>query len=318
MSRIRLTDLSAVQLEDKNNIEVLGFMAWYSIGEQLINRETLREYLVESGLDDGYMPAEIRIPDAFRRASKAVECKKESNEEGVFYRYLVREVVSDRKMIQRNIVKETVDSKTARLKYAEKEAILVLEKEEGVLRIASVTEEGSRLGQQVADLFQQYKSYHDARAIRSMCLTILKSMSPTSMRSSGGVYFVPAKYQEKLSQMIQFIRLVDKGEGDLIPLINTKESLEMIRHNAIRQINETFSRLRGAHDNPDLTAAEITAIVEDTHLAMNIVKDYREMIVGDLNKLELSTLSFEKMLRSVQSRKKDRKSTEMVKRQIRF
>jgi len=193
MSRIRLADLSAVQLEDKNNIEVLGFMMWYSIGEQLINRETLLEYVVESGLDEGYMPAEIRIPDAFRRASKAVECRMDSSEEGVFYRYLVREVVSDRKMIQRNIVKETVDSKGARLRYAEKEAILVLEKEEGILRIASVTEEGNRLGQQVASLFEQYKSHHDARAIRSMCLSILRSMSPTSMRSSGGVYFVPVR-----------------------------------------------------------------------------------------------------------------------------
>jgi len=318
MSRIRLADLSAVQLEDKNNIEVLGFMVWYSIGEQLINRGTLLEYVVESGLEEGFMPAEIRIPDAFRRASKAVECRMDSSEEGVFYRYLVREVVSDRKMIQRNIVKETVDSKGARLRYAEKEAILVLEKEEGILRIASVTEEGNRLGQQVASLFEQYKSHHDSRAIRSMCLSILRSMSPTSMRSSGGVYFVPSKYQEKLSQMLQFIRLVEKGEGDLIPLINTKESLEMVRHNAIRQINETFAKLKDAHDNPDLTAAEITAIVEDTQLAMNIVKDYREMIAGDLSKLEMSTLSFEKMLRSVQSRKKDRKSNETAQRQLRF
>jgi hypothetical protein len=310
VQRIRLADLSAVQMDDTSDIEVLGFLTWYSIGEQLISRETLREYMVESGLDEGYIPAEIRVPDAFRRATKAIECRKDTPDKGVTYNFLVREVGSNKEMVQRNIVRETVNSKESKLKYEDREAILVLDKQQGLISIGAVTEDGRRLGQQAVELFEQFKNNHDARAIRSMCLSILKSMSPTTVRSSGGVYFVPGKYETKLAAMIDFLGMLGKGEGYLVPLINTKQNLEMIRKNAVRQINETFQRLQEAGKSDELSAAEITAVLEETHLAFNIIEDYRDLLMSDLNKMDKSMFSFQKLLRTVQARKKDHKPKE--------
>lgn len=315
--RIALRDMSAVHIEDNQNVNILGFLVWYSVGEQLIDRDALRSYVKEAGLDEGFMPAEIRIPDAFRRATKMIECKKETSQAGVFNRFLVREVASDKTAVQRNIVKETVDSKGKRLSYSEKEAILILDKEDGLMKIAHTTEDGRLLAMEALQHFDVFKNAHDGHALRGMCRNVLSSMSPTAMRSSGGVYFVPVQYEQRLRSMMNFIGMLEKGEGHMIQLINTKEHLDMVRKDALKQINDTLQRLEEAYHNEELTAADITAIVNDVELTFKIIEDYRSFLMEDMNKLDKGMLTFQKMLNSVRSRKKDRKESRIA-RQIRL
>jgi hypothetical protein len=316
MSRLGLKDLSAVSLQDKDTVEVIGYLCWYSIGMKLIARELLREYINVSGVDERFMPNEIRVSDAFRRATKAIECKR-VNPSGKVYEYKVEEVLSSKEKVQRQIVRKFIDSTRAELFFDPKEAILILNKDNGKLQTAVVNQEVQDLVDRAAELFELFKTTHDDNAIRHMCISIIRSMSPVLVKTSGGVYFVPAKYENELRAFNEFVNLLESSEAHMIPLIKTKDTIDLVRKSTLRQLNETFERLKNAEGNEELTPAEITDIVERTELSFRVIEDYREILTNDLAGIDQSLASLQKILRSVKNRKKDRKKDSGV-RQIRL
>src|SRR5690625_1408171 len=87
--------------------DMLGFLFWYSVGIKMCRVDDLKQQLINSGLGEEWMPNRIRSVDAFRRATREVQTKKPTSNPKIFENYLVREVYSDDKHIQRNIVVET-------------------------------------------------------------------------------------------------------------------------------------------------------------------------------------------------------------------
>ena len=86
--------MTAVQNENQEGI--LGHLMWYSVGKQLIKTDELKNKLIQSGLEEAWMPNAIRPADAFRRATKEIETRKATANAGVFENYLIREVFADK------------------------------------------------------------------------------------------------------------------------------------------------------------------------------------------------------------------------------
>src|SRR5690606_955621 len=129
-----------------------------------ITRDQLKQKLLDSGLGEGWLPNEIRPADAFRRATKEIESRKQkTTTSGVYKNYLVREVYSDKKMIQRNIVVETVDQNGRRLDYDGQAAILILDKEADQLKIGVVLPEVEELANEAGNLYDIYKHHYPAQ-----------------------------------------------------------------------------------------------------------------------------------------------------------
>jgi hypothetical protein len=303
MERLRLSDLSAVHLEDSGEVTVLGFLHWNSVSEQLVRSEDLLEIVRKSGLEDGFMPPPIRVPDAFRRATKAIECRREAGDK-VVHKFLVREVVSDKERVVRRIVREIINSKNEDLDYEKEEAVLVLDKETELMSYSSINQESEALAAEAARLFEIYKSNYDGRALRSMVLNVIKSMAPITMRSSGGVYFIPAKFHERLHALQEFLKNLGKAEGHVIPMINTKENLELVRKEAVKTVQNTFSKLQQAVSNPETPSNEISNLICETEVTLHVVEEYREVLMQDLSNFDKSVLAMQKMLKELKGRQK--------------
>ena len=83
---INLENMTAVQNENQEGI--LGHLMWCSVGKQLIKTDELTNKLIQSGLEEVWMPNIIRPADAFRRATKEIEIRKATANAGVFENYI--------------------------------------------------------------------------------------------------------------------------------------------------------------------------------------------------------------------------------------
>lgn len=269
--------------------QIIGFLCWYSVGDALYEREELKNLMLMNGIDVDYMPNKIRSADAFRRATKAIETKKvPTKEEGVYQNFIVRNVASDKTIIQRNIVVETVDTKGKRLDYNEKAALLMFKREQEEVVYAALEQRGmaEELAQKACKLYQHFLTHHNGQAVRASVIDILKSMSPTPVRPSGGVYFVPAKHELKLHALISFLRQLETGEGYMIPLINTDENKDMVRTKLMEHLKNTLNNCSDVLKQEDVPSGQLNILIEDAKRVVADFKDYREILSDTVADME--------------------------------
>lgn len=265
-------DLKDLTAQATDTGRVLGYLTWYSLSESMFSRDLLRDALRQAGLGEEWLPKEIRTPDAFRRATKAVECKRYSDQEGVHYNFLIREVAHDTEMVQRNIVCETVDRNGRRLKYDPSSAILVLNRKTGDIDVTGFDQIAEELAQEAVNLYYQYLNNYNSQAVRQMIYSILSSMSPTPVRQTGGVYFVPARFKERLKSMCTFLSYLDGGKGVSVPVVNDKDSRDMIREGLQEHLR---SVLESCHNGikRNLPKHHLKPLLQD---AKNVISDFKE------------------------------------------
>jgi hypothetical protein len=279
MANSMLKNLAAVQ---PGTSGIIGHLTWMSISELLISRDELRDKLKKNGLE-GFMPAPIRLPDAFRRATNAKY--RHILNSGLYENYLFREVASDTKTVQRNIIRETVDQKGRRLDYDGNAAVLILDKQSEKVNISATCPVAERLAIDAATKFDIYKEHYGAQTVRSVLTAILKSMAPTPVRPSGGVYFVPAKYQDQLSAMVAFAKSLERGEGQMVPMIDTSDMRSMVTQKLVDHLRQT---LRACEESADrqLTKSQLKELLENAKSVANDFTQYREIVTGDLAEME--------------------------------
>lgn len=263
---------------------ILGDLVWYTIGEQLVPRNVLAYKLQNAGIDEGFMPAEIRIPDAFRRATTAVEKKRETGyEEGIIENYLVREVSSDTKHILRLIVRETKDAKGKRLDYEPNVARITLDKTAGYFTWTSEPGIPEEMCREAEELYSIFQTHHDSRSIRSMVYKILASMAPTPVRPSGGVYFVPFKFESELKKLVSFLQSLEgNSEGFQVPLINTTENKDMIRKKLHDHIKQTLENLAYGLKDPSINKSRANPLLSDAKGVLDSFTLYQETLSEEL------------------------------------
>lgn len=272
----------AVVKSGSENVKVIGHLTWYSISTLLITRDELREKLSNCGLE-GFMPAPIRVPDAFRRATNTKY--RHPLQAGIHENYLFREVSSDSKQVQRNIVRETVDQKGRKLDYDGSAAVLVLDKGSDTVKISATCPVAERLAHDALTKFDIYKNHYGAQTIRSVIAAILKSMAPTPVRPSGGVYFVPAQYQEQLAAMVAFAKSLERGEGQMVPMIDTSDMRTMVSQKLLEHLKDTLRACEEGEER-QLTKGQVKDLIDNAKSVANDFVQYREIVTGDLEEME--------------------------------
>lgn len=284
---LELKNVAAVENGEKD--QIIGHLCWYSIGEDNYEREELRKALLQNGFEEDDLPNEIRASDAFRRATKDIETKRvETKQEGVYKNYIVRNVSTNEKFIQRNIVEETVDSKGKKLSYKENEAILFFNRDnenmsKAVIEAGGLAEE---LAEEACKLFEVYKTCHNGQAVRYMANDILKSMSPTPVRPSGGVYFIPAKHEDKLRRLVNLVSSLSKGEAFMIPLIRTDENQDMLQRKLLEHLQSTLVSCQELAKQDSVPAAQFKMLANEAKRVISDMADYREIITEALDKMD--------------------------------
>lgn len=273
----------AVAVSDQSAADIIGHLTWGGLGEMLITPDDLKQKLIASGLGEGWMPKEIRLPDAFRRATSAKFRRQVSD--GVYENYLFREVASDKLGVQRNLVRETVDTRGKRLDYEGAAGTVLLDKKQGVASSSHTSAMAEQLVQNAVIRFDIYKNNYGSNTLRTVMMNILKSMSPTPVRVAGGVYFIPQKFEEQLRFYTSFVRSLEKGEAEIIPLINTKDMKGMVTRKLSEHLQDTLEACEAGVVN-QLKKSELKAILEDAKRVVEDYKHYESIVTGDLRDME--------------------------------
>ncbi|GIN41540.1 hypothetical protein M3589_24040 [Heyndrickxia oleronia] len=275
--------------EDSNVKSIIGYLCWYSVGESNYDRNNLRKLLLLNGFEESDLPNEIRSADAFRRATKDIETKRvETDTKGIYRNYIVRNVCTNEEIIQRNIVEETIDSKGQKLSYKQNEAILIFNRKAETISTAIVEQGGMAedLAEEACKLFELYKTCHNGQAIRMSSTDILKTMSPTPVRPSGGVYFIPAKYENKLRRLVNFLNSLEKGEGFMIPLIQTDENKDMLQRKVLEHLQSTLVSCQELAKQDNVPTAQLKILANEAKRVVSDLADYREIVTDAIDKME--------------------------------
>ncbi|WP_059051420.1 DUF6744 family protein [Paenibacillus senegalimassiliensis] len=275
-----LKDVVAVPASQGNAI---GFLTWNSLANMLITPDELKQKLVESGLGNGWMPKDIRLPDAFRRATS--EKFKREVSPGVYENYMFREVASTSTFVQRNLVCETKDTKGRRLNYVSDAGALVLDRKTGTVESSFVSSMAQQLVNNAALQFDIYRNNYGANTLRTLITSVLKSMSPTPVRPSGGVYFIPVQFEGNLDALNQFVASLEKGEAEKVPVMNTMDMKNMVTRKLMDHLQGTLAACENGVAN-QLKKNELKVILEDAKAVVSNVKDYEAIVAGDLQEME--------------------------------
>lgn len=285
----KLEGLSATT--NGEDTSIVGYLTWYSVGDDLYNREELRKLLLKNGIEESYLPNSIRGADAFRRATKAIETKRHREEEAkeVYRNFIIRDVVSTGSKLQRNIVIETVNQTGERLDYEAEGAKLYFDKKSEQFSFVATDSMAEELAEEAQCLFEQYLSHHNGASVRAGVVQYLNTLSPTPVRPSGGVYFVPKQHTDKLRHAVNFVSGLPRGESHMIPLINTDDNRQMIKDKVKDNLDKIIDSCRTAlSDDSNLQKTQVKAIVEDARRIVSQFKDYRELLQETVSDLEFS------------------------------
>ncbi|CAN7768232.1 hypothetical protein LJR153_007354 [Paenibacillus sp. LjRoot153] len=284
MSTITLSTMAAVNGTENS---MLGYLTWNSVGEQLVSHDKLVDLFTQYGLDIGMLPSGVRPQDAFRRATS----KKRSitTQEGIRINYFAKEVIADKEKVIRHIVAETVDSKGVKLEYEPQAAILSFNKETHTINSFSFDKVAEEMTADMQRDYEKFRTHYEGNVLRSIVRRVLYSCSPTPVRPSGGVYFVPALHENKLKALNKVVGELENGEGFAVPMINTNENQDMVRSKLLENLTKVLIDTREAAEIAATGAkkkGELTVSLEQAKDVINAYQDYAGILSGDLNKME--------------------------------
>lgn len=283
--------LEGVSAVNNESTSIMGYLTWYSVGDYLYKREDLRKQLITNGIEDKYLPNPIRPIDAYKRATKAIETKRlreeETDEE--YRNYIVRDVVTTGNKVQRNIVIETVNQSGERLDYDTEGAMMYFDKKIEKFSFLATDLMAMELAEEAEKHFENFLTAHNGQAVRASVVSYLNTLSPTPVRPSGGVYFVPVQHAEKLRNIVGYVSSLPRGESHMIPLVNDDDNRQMVKDKVRDNLEKILDQCKNAlSDDSKMQKGQIRQIVDDARRFVSQFKDYRELLKETISDLESS------------------------------
>jgi hypothetical protein len=277
-----LKNMAAVEAEVKRGTAFLGHLCWYTIYNTNISRANLQDKFIDAKVDLRYMPNKIKPVDAFRRATAELEENRLPYGEK-YQNFLIREVLCDKSSVVRQLIRETVDSKNVRLEYA-KVGEITFYRDYEQIRVGDYGA-GEKLAK-VEDLFNEYKESYDGQHIRRVVRTILADMNPAAVRPSGGVYFVPQKYQGQLLALEKLVRSLD-GEFFTMPVVDQEKSRDMLYRKFKEQVEQSIVQMKDVLQSGKTSKAEMVKIIDSSKKMFEQIKEYEELLNRNLADLKV-------------------------------
>jgi len=282
---MKLENLAAIKTKEDSQ-QTIGYLTWYSVAAREYEKDEIMGALQNAGLSE-YAPNPIRVPDAFRRATKAVEVKREQVADTAYRNILVREVAADKKIVQRNLVIEIVDPAGRRLAYDPEGAVLILDRTNETMQISVLDESVRPYAEEAARLFLVFRTHYDDQTVRRIVQSVLQKLAPTPIRPSGGVYFVPRAHGVKLEALVSFLRALEGCEGYKLPLIDLRETRDLVRAKLMEHMRATIDALKQALANEDVHKSAIKAQVTEAKQLLDGLKAYEELLNEEMERIHL-------------------------------
>lgn len=253
---------------------VLGHLFWFSIGKQMNRIWEIQKKLEDANLSENWLPKSIRPVDAFRRATKDIQTKKDTADSKIFKNYLIREVYSDSQFIQRNIVVETVDQNNRKLGYETKKGIIRLDRKNGSLLFETDDIDVQELCHKAEKRFYLYRDHYSSQHMRVMITKMLDSLAPTPMREKGVIYFIPKGMTKGLTDLVTFINSLENSDAFKVPVINSNDNKHMISKKLSDNLNRLLEQCKSSNG---LRKDQIKNLVDETNTTIMDFKQYKDL-----------------------------------------
>lgn len=282
---MKLENLAVIKTKEDSQ-QTIGYLTWYSVAAREYEKDEIMGALQNAGLSE-YAPNPIRVPDAFRRATKAVEVKREQVADTAYRNILVREVAADKKIVQRNLVIEIVDPAGRRLSYNPEGAIIILNRENETVQFSVLDESVRPYVEEAARLFEVYRTHYDDQTVRRIVQSVLQELAPTPIRPSGGVYFVPRAHGVRLEALVSFLQSLEGCEGYKLPLIDLRETRDLVRAKLMEHMRATIDALKQALASEGINKNTIKAQVTEAKQLLDGLKAYEELLNEEMERIHL-------------------------------
>lgn len=240
---------------------IIGQILWFTINAPRVTIEEMRQWFVELGLDEDYLPNPIKPVDAFRSATGDAETRYtlDSNRDA---RLTIDEVTYDNEKVVQHIIRQTRNKREGRLDHEQVgEAIFyrqsknAKQKGKGGHRVrfsrkehrTETADELATLDAFINDVYQRFElfcQFPTANAVRATIRQYILDLNSIAVRPSGGVYFVHKTRKSTVDALQTFVaRLENKSTLHTLPLVDTDDQREMLADSFQDEIEKACNSL---------------------------------------------------------------------------
>jgi hypothetical protein len=295
-------------------VPILGHLIWYSVKESRIKIEDMRKLFAQIGLPNDFLPEEPSNINAYKRAttelSEEIEVKIDQNRTAV---YMVRLTAKSDEEIVKSIIKEVRDAGDKRLSYEEIGRVH-FDKDTEDIRYYDLQPDSQPIITQIKQLYETYRTYLTGKQIRAMFHEIIQSMSPTLVRPSGAVYFIPYVHAEMVQKMeVLSKELAAYGITDYesafesIPLIDADKTRALVEvrfeEQNTRDVDRTLVELAKLLQGTDATVKTAAKYVQQVQASKEIIAKYEGLLNKEMSiarmKVEVLDQQVQKLVEKV-------------------
>ena len=336
----KANDLSSYLDEEIPREALLGHIVIYTINDGQYERDKLVTWFTELGLDQDFLPAASKPIDAYRRATNdANDFEYDLDQVYVFdgegkrgvqkgdYKahILVRDVLSNDKIVERHLIREIRDGRRRALSHSKvgearftrprlhngrvvqdshRFHIRILQKELTPGERAPLQD----VLEKISKSFDRHLYFLDGMKVRSAVREYIKSLSGIELKPS--VYFIPIAQADELAKISALVdRLGHDCSMQLIGLMDTAKQRDIVikawqteTEDALKELVKAIAHLRATRKNISVEAfakirAEYDAILERgaeyrkaLALSTDVTESAAEIAYGHLEQLAESMM----------------------------
>lgn len=238
----------------------IGSCLWWTLPKTSVDRQILENTAEYCGVPDRYLPEPIKFIGAVRRALSEVKTPLDKE------KVLLREIKDDKNELLLSITFERVSVSKKTAEHQQLGLVSADKLNETLTVILDPTYSTYGSENQLVKLVDNYlqNAYtdcklHNTNDIRSV-ITRFTSECAISLRSSGGIYFVPLTHQSMLDAIAKFVTEVSPGATMYIKPEYVMQDSDLSALRAVTQ-SELASELVKLEDQFTSLQSEIDSIV---------------------------------------------------------
>jgi hypothetical protein len=209
---ITMTNLSAAYKEGCKELQIVGFLCWWSVRNVDIIREKLIEILKACDINEKYARSH-NYRAAFIRSLRELEENR-----------IIRPVEEDKAGMTYQFTAETrVEARACEnvtLEY-NPETLVVIDKikYKKTQSIAEAITGRADIRQRLIELFEEKKNqYHSSDITRMIQRIFSEKADIVSLRETGGIYYVPTEFDSVLRAVAKFVNSIGDSTFEFFPL----------------------------------------------------------------------------------------------------
>lgn len=286
----------------------LGQVLYFTISQMAIPITQAHQELSDLGLPVELLKTRVRPIDAFRKATKELEKKFPTTDDGIRSVFMVRSAGQDEDASHRFVVLERL-----RIEKGKKRRLAYEVVAECRFRRGTINKEGQYIGHSIEvvpkqvpgfeftdgeaewieyglkilpDRFRHWIHNLDDGAIRAYVRDYVRTLGGTCLKESGSFYFVRQRHAQKVALLKQWLRSLGQ-EFNSFPLLDLTEQRDLLRQAVAEETKTEIERLQAEiapviKGERKILPTTVEAFLDRSAELLERTKEYEQILEDDL------------------------------------